>query len=406
VQASVAQWIEHQTSDLRVGGSSPSGRIAALLFALFAVAGCVSEGMGPPPDSPVQGITLTRVASGLGSLTALASPPGDPRVFIVEQSGRIRVLQNGALLAEPFLDIRSLTREQGERGLLGLAFHPAYATNGRFFVNYTDLSGSTRVVEYRVSVDPLRADPSTASILLTIQQPFGNHNGGDLAFGPDGMLYVATGDGGSANDPMGHGQDTHSLLGKLLRLDVSSPGSASSPPGNPFVGRPAEGRGEIWAWGLRNPWRISFDAEDGLLYVADVGQNRWEEINVVSTSAAGLNFGWADMEGEECRTSGCGGRGFTPPALTYAHSEGCSVTGGAVYRGSAIPNLHGHYIYSDLCGRFVRSFRFAAGTLTLHRNWEPRAPAQVTSMGRDSSGEVYLLTSSGEVYRIDPAGEA
>jgi glucose/arabinose dehydrogenase len=345
------------------------------------------------------------VASGLGLLTGLVAPVGDPRIFLVEQSGRIRIVQNGALLAEPFLDIRSLTAAGGERGLLGLAFHPAYATNGRFFVNYTDLSGNTRVAEYRVSANPSRADPSTGAILLTIPQPFQNHNGGDLAFGPDGMLYIATGDGGSGDDPMGHGQDTQSLLGKLLRINVSTPGVGTIPQGNPFVGRPTEGRGEIWAWGLRNPWRISFDAEGGLLYIADVGQDRWEEIDVVSASAAGLNFGWADMEGEECRTSGCEGRGFTAPAVTYPHPGGCSVTGGAVYRGSALPALRGHYFYSDFCGRFIRSFRFEAGAATDQRSWEPQAPAQVTSMGRDSFGEIYLLTISGEVYRIDPVGD-
>lgn len=404
MNASVAQWIEHQTSDLRVGGSSPSGRIAVLLFLTLAGAGCGSDSeVVPPTDTPSSGLSLTPVATGLGSLTALTSPPGDPRLFLVEQMGRVRIVQGGALLPEPFLDLRSLTREQGERGLLGLAFHPEYSENGRFFVNYTDLNGDTRIVEYRVSQDPSRADPSSAAVLLTIEQPFGNHNGGDLAFGPDNMLFVATGDGGSANDPMGHGQDRMSLLGKLLRLDVSVPGVAGIPSGNPFAGDPSEGRGEIWAWGLRNPWRISFDTGEHLLYIADVGQNRWEEVDVVHSGTAGVNFGWADMEGEECRTSGCSGKGFTLPALVYGHSEGCSITGGAVYRGSELPDLVGHYLYSDLCGRFIRSFRFDEGEAIERRSWEVQAPDAVTSMGRDSEGEVYILTGEGEAFRITPS---
>jgi glucose/arabinose dehydrogenase len=373
------------------------------LLAVLALVGCDFElEVVPPTEPPVSGLVLTRVASGLGSLTALASPPGDPRIFLVEQVGWIRIEQDGSLLSEPFLDLRELTREQGERGLLGLAFHPEYAANGRFFVNYTDLSGDTRVAEYRVSMDPSRAEPSSSALLLTIPQPFGNHNGGDLAFGPDGMLYIATGDGGSANDPMGNGQNTGTLLGKLLRMNVSVPGVASVPADNPFAGNPTAGRGEIWSWGLRNPWRISFDFEDGLLYIADVGQNRWEEIDVVPAASAGLNFGWADMEGEECRTTGCAGRGLVLPALVYSHSDGCSVTGGAVYRGGAIPGLQGHYFYSDLCGRFVRSFRYEEGAAGDHRSWDLRAPDRVNSMGRDAAGEMYLLTAAGDVYRIDP----
>ncbi len=379
-----------------------------LAAALIVSCGSSTEPSGPGPDGPGPGaqdeIVLTEVVSGLGTLTALTAPPGDSRLFVVEQSGRIWIVRDGTLVATPFLDIRSLTSTDGERGLLGLAFHPAYATNGRFFVNYTNTGGDTRVVEYGVGTDPDLADPASAAELLAFEQPFSNHNGGDLAFGPDGTLYVATGDGGSANDPQGNGQSVRTLLGGLLRLDVSTPGEATIPSGNPFSGRPADGREELWAWGLRNPWRISFDHASGLLFIADVGQGAWEEVNVARADEAALNYGWSVMEGPECRGGGsCDRSGLTEPTLAYAHPEGCSIIGGAVYRGGRIPSALGHYFYSDLCSRFLRLFRYENGTAADARSWELTAPAQVSSMGQDAAGELYLLTVDGRVLRLDPS---
>lgn len=383
--------------------------VLVLLSVATLVAGCESDRAptDPDPDPPppgVDGLELTEVASGFDRPLDLTAPPGDDRLFVVEQTGRIRIVRDGEVLAEPFLDLSDRTQAQGERGLLGLAFHPDYAANGRFFVNYTDPGGTTRIEEYRVGAAPDVADAASGVELLSIAQPFGNHNGGGLAFGPDGMLYVGTGDGGSGGDPHGHGQNVETLLGGLLRLDVSVPGEARIPPDNPFAGRPDEGREELWAWGLRNPWRFSFDLAEGLLYVADVGQNRWEEVNVQAADAPGRNYGWAIMEGPECfGAATCDTVGLVEPVLAYRTGvEGCAVIGGHVYRGSRIPGLEGTYLYSDFCRGWLRSFRFEGGEALEPFEWPVRDVGAVLSMGEDAEGELYLLAQGGGVFRIDP----
>jgi len=280
---------------------------------LGLLAGALLAGMTsvPRPDAraadvPIehgQGVHARLVASGLDHPVHVTSPPGDPRLFVVEQPGRIRVIENGRLLDRPFLDLTDRVRTGYERGLLSVAFHPHYATNGRLLVNYTDLlHGDTRVEQYLVSSDRNRADPASARLILTVRQPYANHNGGLVLFGPDGMLYIGMGDGGSAGDPHGNGQNLGTLLGKMLRIDVDRGSPYAIPPDNPFVGRPGM-RGEIWAWGLRNPWRFCFDPPTRSLYIADVGQNRYEEVDVATTAGQrgrGDNFGWNIMEGTHC----------------------------------------------------------------------------------------------------------
>lgn len=375
------------------------------LLAAVAVGACDSTTAMPDPDPPIgDEVTLTEVAAGLDRPTTLTAPPGDTRLFVTEQSGRIRVIEDGVVRTTPFLDLSGLTTGAGERGLLGLAFHPDYASNGRFFVNYTDLGGDTRVVEYSVGADPSAADPASGTELLFLEQPAGNHNGGALAFGPDGMLFISTGDGGGANDTFGHGQDVTTLHGGLLRLDVSTPGVAAIPPDNPFAGRPEDGAEELWAWGLRNPWRFSFDLDTELLYIADVGQNRWEEVNVAPASEPGLNYGWPIMEGPECLSgSDCDRTGLTEPVAYYSiQGEPCAIIGGGVYRGERIPGLRGRYLYSDLCAGFLRSFRYQDGVVREEMEFAPRA-GQVGSMGQGADGELYVLTRDGRVLRLDPA---
>jgi glucose/arabinose dehydrogenase len=295
---------------------------------------------GEPPEE-AEGLRLETVVTGLSSPLFLTAPPGDARLFVVEQPGRIRIVENGALRPVPFLDITDRVLDGGERGLLGLAFPADYASSGEFVVHYTNVSGDTRVERYRVGADPDVADPSSARLVLALDQPFGNHNGGQVSFGPDGMLFIGLGDGGSAGDPQGNGQNRGTLLGSILRVDISVEPYAV-PPDNPFAGV-AGARGEIWAWGLRNPWRFAFDMADNRIYIADVGQNRHEEVNATDASAGGLNYGWDIMEATHCfSSSSCTTTGLTPPVLEYGHDEGCSVTGGVVYRGSKLDGVSGH----------------------------------------------------------------
>ncbi|HZQ62006.1 MAG TPA: PQQ-dependent sugar dehydrogenase [Casimicrobiaceae bacterium] len=331
------------------------------------------------------------------------------RLFVVEQGGRIRIIRNGALLATPFLDASSLVVSGGEQGLLGLAFHPQYRSNGRFFINYTRAAdGATVIASYRVSAsNPDAADPASAQVLLVIAQPFANHNGGTLRFGPDGYLYIGLGDGGSANDPDNHAQDPLSLLGKMLRIDVDHGSPYAIPPSNPYAGstlNPSP-RSEIFASGLRNPWKFSFDRATGDLYIGDVGQDAREEIDVLPRGGgAGADFGWRVMEGFLC-TGLAGGPACNSPALTlpifdYGHDQGCSITGGYVYRGSEAPSLVGRYVFADYCsGRFWALSRSAAGTysaeLILQRGNGP------TSFGEDEQGNLYFAdASAGAIMRI------
>jgi glucose/arabinose dehydrogenase len=269
-------------------------------------------------------------------------------------------------------------------------------------VNFTDLDGTTRIERYQVSSDPDIADPQSSSLLLSIEQPYANHNGGHLLFGPDGYLYVGVGDGGRGGDPLGSGQDRTTLLGTILRLDVDGALPYGIPPDNPWADH-ASFRPEIWAWGLRNPWRLAFDAPADLLYVADVGQNSREEVNVVAAGAAGLNFGWNTMEGTDCfERASCSQDGLVLPAVEYDHSSGCSVTGGEVYRGSRIPEIQGIYFYSDYCNGWLRSFRFETGVAVDHREWDVGAIGSVVSFGTDGAGELYAVSRAG-VYRFEPS---
>ena len=333
---------------------------------------------------------------------------GSDRLFVVEQAGRIHVFPNDAAVDETteFLDIRDRVSDGGnEEGLLGLAFHPDYANNGYFYVNYS-ASGPRRNVIARYSVsasDPNRADRESETVLLTFEQPYSNHNGGQLAFGPDGYLYIATGDGGSGGDPQNNAQNRTNLLGKILRIDVdnSSGSSAYAIPGdNPFAGN-AEGYAEeIWAYGLRNPWRFSFDPVTGRLWTGDVGQNRFEEVDIIEK---GKNYGWRIMEGFSCYNpaSGCDQNGLTKPIVEYGRNQGASITGGHVYRGSGVPELQGQYIYADFVTGRIWGLTYNGpgdieNTLLLASN------ENVSSFGVDEAGELYICSFGGGIFRFRP----
>jgi glucose/arabinose dehydrogenase len=385
-------------------GHGPMHPSAISTAAAAIISTALSCGDPTGVDLPVGevAVRLELVASGLDFPLDLTAPAGDSRLFVVEKDGLIRVVKNGTLLSTPFLDISALVSRGSEQGLLGLAFHPDYAQNGQFFVNYTDQQGDTRVARYLASANPDVADPG-GSILLTVAQPFSNHNGGGLAFGLDGYLYIALGDGGSGGDPDNHGQDRTELLGSILRIDIDNGTPYNIPATNPYAGSSTLRR-ELWNYGLRNPWRFSFDRQTGDLYIADVGQSRLEEINAAPAgSPGGENYGWRTMEGRSCfAVSSCARSGFTLPVLDYSHADGCSVTGGYVYRGSAIPELQGTYFYSDFCDGWIRSFEYAGSRATNQRQWPTLEPGgSVPSFGQDAQGELYIL-SSGNVYRIAP----
>jgi glucose/arabinose dehydrogenase len=331
-------------------------------------------------------VRLVRVSNDVSAPTHLAAAPGEPnRLYVVEQEGRIVILERRRVLSRPFLDIVELVRSGGEQGLLSVAFHPDYEGNRLFYVNYTDVDGNTRVVEYRTRSG---RDPARTRELLFVEQPYSNHNGGQLAFGPDGRLYVGMGDGGGGGDPENRAQNLGDRLGKLLSVDVADPGASW----------------RIEGYGLRNPWRFSFDRLTGDLYIADVGQSAWEEIDLLPRGSGGLeNYGWDIFEGNETfeeEEPNPRGR-LVPPILQYSHDEGCSVTGGFVYRGEAIPSAYGHYFYGDYCSGFVWSFAVRDGKATD----EKRHPFQVESLssfGEDLDGELYLLSLEGEIFRLAP----
>lgn len=336
--------------------------------------------------------TWKTIASGLERPVDIQHA-GDGRLFIIEKAGRIRILQNVELVDVPFLDISDRVGSRAnEQGLLGLAFHPRYAENGQFFVNYTDRDGDTVIARFQATADPNIADPSSEVVLLRAKQPHENHNGGALAFGPDGYLYIGLGDGGLWDDPHGNGQNLDTFLGKLLRLDVDSAEPYAIPPDNPFGS-------EIWAYGLRNPWRISFDPASGDLYIGDVGQNQWEEIDFIAAGTpGGMNFGWNYFEGTHT-FDGTPPQGaqLVPPVAEYNHSLGCSVTGGYVYRG-AMPEWAGIYFYGDYCTETVW------GLIRSDEGWQTEilfgAGGNITSFGQDGSGEVYIATDGGQILRL------
>jgi glucose/arabinose dehydrogenase len=368
---------------------------------------------GPSADN--RSFKFTKIAGGLQSpVYVTGAGDGSGRLFIVEQAGRIRVVKNGVLLAKPFLDIRSLVASGGERGLLSVAFHPQFKANGVFIVDYTRASttaadvGDTVIARYRASPPTGDvADQRSGEALLTIKQPQANHNGGLVKFGPDGLLYIGMGDGGAGGDigsghaPQGNGQSLTTLLGKILRIEVNATGRYRIPASNPDLGPGA--RREIWAYGLRNPWRFSFDRATGDLYIADVGQNAWEEIDYqLSASKGGVNYGWPAWEDSHRYRSDVTLTGDTKPIAEYSHAGGqCSVTGGYVYRGARIPALAGFYIFGDYCaGRLWTLVRFqGAWRLSSLRN----TPYSISSFGEDDAGELYLVDQKGTVYRFDPA---
>lgn len=363
----------------------------ALLFVLLAL-----------PIRADLGVELEPWAAGLSSPVALTFAPGDStRVFVTEQRGRIRIVRSGVVDPDPFLDIAPRVSCCGERGLLSVAFHPLYQANGRFFVNYTDSSGATVVSRFTVLAgNPDRADSLSERIVLTIAQPFSNHNGGQLQFGPDGYLYIGMGDGGSGGDPGNRAQNLLDRLGKMLRIDVDGGNPYAIPPDNPYAFTD-NAQPEIWASGLRNPWRFSFDRLTGDLFIADVGQNRLEEVNVQpASSPGGENYGWRRMEGSDCfnPSSGCNDGTLTLPILEYTHDEGCSVTGGYVYRGAS-KRLHGMYFYGDFCsGTIWGAVRRIDGS------WENvvtiRTTRQISSFGEDATGELYVVDIGGRIEKI------
>jgi glucose/arabinose dehydrogenase len=360
----------------------------------------------PTPASPsafpdAAAYAWSPVVSGLRSPVDLQNA-GDSRLFIVEQRGVIHVLDESGLRDEPFLDIRDSVFDTGnEQGLLGLAFSPNFVADGFFFVNYTRGTGDTVISRFRVDPEANRADPESETVLLTINQPYANHNGGGMVFGPDGYLYIGTGDGGAQGDPEGRAQNLDSLLGKILRLDVLGGEPYTIPPDNPFAS--GGGRPEVWALGLRNPWRSAFDSATGDFYIADVGQSQWEEVNFLpGGSPGGSNFGWDLREGW-ASYEGDSSPAFTDPVAVYSHAEGgCSVTGGVVVRDPALPEWQGIYLYGDFCSGLIWGlFRDPGGS------WQNRllfsTGFQITSFGSGSDGAVYVLDRSGNVYRLTGA---
>jgi len=368
----------------------------------------VNPGPPPIPAPPLQSappqLALAPFVTGLTNPVGLEQPDdASGRLFVVEQQGVIRIIQNGSLLPTPFLDITSKVNFVSESGLVGVTFHPGYAQSGLFYVNYVRILNSQRqsiIAEYKVSsTDPNQADPASERILLTVDQPpFDNHKAGQLAFGPDGFLYFGLGDGGSGGDPFGNGQNTQVLLGKLMRIDVNSASAGlpyAIPADNPFVA--GGGRPEIWAYGLRNPWRFSFDAPSGRLFLADVGQDAFEEVDLIQK---GGNYGWNIMEASHCFNppSGCNTAGRILPITEYSHSEGNAVIGGFVYHGSAIPALQGVYVFGDFGTGKIWGLQETSATWT--RTLLSSTGKNISAFGRDQNGELYAVDYAGAVWKI------
>ena len=352
------------------------------------------------PPAELLGVELELVAELPAPPLVITAPEGDQRLYVAQRNGVVTVVQpSGAVRSEPFLDLSDRVNSNGvEQGLLGMAFHPQYGENGRFFVYYTDTADDTVLVEFIAAPETAVAEPATAREIMFFDQPTDRHNAGALEFGPDGFLYAGIGDGGDG----GHnGQKSDTLFGTILRIDVDGGDPYAVPGDNPFVD--GGGAPEVWAYGLRNPWRFSIDDEAGLMYIGDVGQADREEIDVVSLNDPGANFGWIYLEGSMCfRAPECRDVPTTLPIVEYPHSEGCSVTGGLVYRGAAIPELDGTYFYSDWCRGWVRSFRYSDGEAAEQQEWPELDRGQVNTFGTDAAGEMYLGMWSGEVYRVVP----
>ncbi len=330
---------------------------------------------------------------------AMAVRRGDPAIYVAEKTGKVMAIRDGTVAPAPVLDLTGQVSLGGEQGLLGLAFPPS----GRFlYVNYTDTNGDTHVTEYAMGDE--RADPATRRDVLFVDQPYENHNGGHLAFGPDGYLYVGLGDGGSGGDPHGNGQSLSALLGKMLRIDPRPAGGRpyAIPQDNPFADR-AEARPEIWAYGLRNPWRYTFDRETGDLWIGDVGQGEWEEVDrQPSGSSGGENYGWNRMEGSHPYDGADPPADVVRPVFEYPHDDGgCTVIGGYVYRGTRIAGLDGAYLFGDLCLGRIEALRVAGRRVVGHRELGPEVP-NLSSFGEDADGELYAMSLSGGVYRIAP----
>lgn len=356
-------------------------------------------------SSSTLALMLTRVVANLDNPTWLTAPSGDTRLFVTERPGRVRIVENGNTRATPYLDIGARISTDGEGGLLSLVFDPQFERNGYFYVYYTDLQHNIVVERFSAGATPTQANPTSGLVILRIAHPtYQNHFGGQLAFGPDGFLYLGTGDGGGAGDPQGNARNPSSLLGKLLRIDVAGATLAQPyaiPSTNPYRDGVA-GRREIWALGLRNPWRFSFDSAQ--LYLSDVGQDQREEVNIVDARQAGLNYGWNTMEGTACYNAAtCDRTGLTLPAFEYGHStaNGCSITGGFVYRGRALPELAGRYFYSDYCGGYLKSFFSTGSGIVESRDWQTGDIGRVVSFGQDGAGELYLVTGGGAIHKIE-----
>jgi glucose/arabinose dehydrogenase len=368
------------------------------------------------PDPTKVSLGLSLLKSGFDHPVLVTNAgDGSGRLFVVEQAGTIRIISGGTVLPTPFLDLRGRITSGGERGLLGLAFHPHFATNPYVYVNFTDINGNTAISRYTVSADPNVLTLHGGIRILTIAQPYPNHNGGNIAFGRDGYLYIGMGDGGSGGDPGNRAQNLNSLLGKMLRIDVDHPvagGHYRSPASNPYVGR--AGLDEIWSRGLRNPWRWSFDRLTSQLWIGDVGQDRWEEVdrsNPQGSVPAGraVNYGWRVLEGRACfrPATGCSTASKQPPLVVYSHAAAtvgnCSITGGFVYRGAAYPVLTGVYLFGDFCsGRIwgVSSRAYTPATATLLRSATVSPRLAISSFGQDEAGELYVCDLNGAIYRI------
>ena len=356
----------------------------------------------PPPSATPVVPTAVAIAAELDRPTHIAAPAGDDRVFIAERRGAILILRDGVILQDPFLDLTTVvSSSKGEQGLAGLAFHPDYAANRRFFVSFTDLDGDLRVLEYRADADaPDRADPESGVLVLEVPQPDQFHNGGGLVFGPDGELFIGLGDGAFSKEPNPRAQDLSVLHGKILRIDVDHERPYTVPAGNPFIDK---GRAEIWAYGLRNPWRFWIDPVDRVVVIGDVGQFNWEEVTVLSLNdGAGKNLGWPVLEGFRCyRADDCDGTGMTLPRVVYPHPDGCAVIGGPVYRGRALPQLWGWALFADFCQGWVKAFDLGDGSPVIGDVVDGLGAIQ--SLGVDGHGEVLVANAEGTIFRIQGA---